>query len=98
MDNIDHIAVQTKNIKKSVEWYKDMFKCNVLFQDETWALIEFKNTKIALVVPEQHPPHIAIIRKNLEQYGTPVKHRDGSESVYIDSPDKNTFEYIRYPE
>ena len=98
MDNIDHIAVQTNNINESLKWYKDMFKCNVLFEDETWALIEFKNTKIALVVPEQHPPHIAIKRKNLEQYGNPVKHRDGSESVYIESPDRNTFELIRYPE
>ena len=68
MDNIDHIAIQSKNIKDSVEWYKNMFECNVLFEDETWALIEFKNTKIALVIPEQHPPHIAIKRKNLEQY------------------------------
>ena len=98
MDNIDHVAVQTNNIKESLEWYKKMFKCKVLFEDETWALIEFKNTKIALVVPEQHPPHIAIKRKNLEQYGNPTKHRDGSESVYIDSPDRNTFELIRYPD
>ena len=98
MDNIDHIAVQTNNIKESLEWYEKMFKCKVLFEDETWALIEFKNTKIALVVPEQHPPHIAIKRKNLEQYGNPKKHRDGSESVYIDSPDRNTFELIRYPD
>ena len=98
MDNIDHIAIQTNNIKESLKWYKNMFKCNVIFEDATWALIGFKNTKIALVVPEQHPPHIAIKRKNIEQYGNPVKHRDGSESVYIESPDRNTFELIRYPE
>ena len=98
MDKIDHIAIQTTNIQKSVKWYKDMFKCKVTFQDETWALIEFKNTKLALVIPEQHPPHIAVKRENLEEYGATVKHRDGSESVYIDSPDSNTFELIRYPE
>ena len=98
MDKIDHIAIQTTNIQKSVKWYKDMFKCKVTFQDETWALIEFKNTKLALVIPEQHPRPIAVKRENLEEYGAPVKHRDGSESVYIDSPDRNTFELIRYPE
>ena len=98
MDKIDHIAIQTTNIQKSVKWYKNMFKCKVTFQDETWALIEFKNTKLALVIPEQHPPHIAVKRENLEEYGAPIKHRDGSESVYIDSPDMNTFELIRYPE
>ena len=68
MDKIDHIAIQTTNIQKSVKWYKDMFKCKVTFQDETWALIEFKNTKLALVIPEQHPPHIAVKRENLEKY------------------------------
>ena len=98
MDKIDHIAIQTTNIQKSVKWYKDMFKCKVTFQDETWALIEFKNTKLALVIPGQHPPHIAVKREKLEEYGAPIKHRDGSESVYIDSPDRNTFELIRYPE
>ena len=98
MDKIDHIAIQTKDINESVNWYTKTFRCNVLFQDETWALIEFNNIKLALVVPEQHPPHIAVKRRNLEKYGNPVKHRDGSESVYINSPDKNVFELIRYPE
>ena len=97
MDNIDHIAIQTDSISKSVSWYKSMFECEVEFEDNTWALLKFANTKIALVVPDQHPPHIAVKRENLEKYGNPVKHRDGSESVYIDSPDKNTFELIRYP-
>ena len=98
MDKIDHIAIQTKNINESVIWYTKTFSCDVLFQDDTWALLEFNNIKLALVVPEQHPPHIAVKRRNLEKYGIPVKHRDGSESVYINSPDKNVFELIRYPD
>ena len=97
MDKIDHIAIQTHSIKESINWYKTMFDCEVEFEDSTWALIKFENTKLALVIPDQHPPHIAIKRKNLEKYGSPVKHRDGSESVYVDSPDENTFELIRYP-
>ena len=97
MDKIDHIAIQTEDINSSVKWYTNTFSCDVLFQDDTWALLEFNNIKLALVVPEQHPPHIAVKRENLEKYGNPVKHRDGSESVYINSPDKNVFELIRYP-
>ena len=81
---------------------KKILLCNYfidLFRDIIFkcALIKFENTKLALVIPDQHPPHIAIKRKNLEKYGSPVKHRDGSESVYVDSPDENTFELIRYP-
>ena len=97
MDKIDHIAIQTTSIKSSVLWYKKMFKCEIEFEDDTWALLKFENTKLALVVPEQHPPHIAIKRENIEDFGTPVKHRDGSESVYVESPDSNKFELIRYP-
>lgn len=97
MDSIDHIAIQTESIKDSINWYKKMFSCEVEFQDDTWALLKFKNTKLALVIPSQHPPHIAIKRNNLEKFGSPVRHRDGSESVYVESPDSNTFEFIRYP-
>ena len=71
MDKIDHIAIQTDSIEKSINWYKMMFDCEVEFEDSTWALIKFENTKLALVIPDQHPPHIAIKRKNLEKYGSP---------------------------
>lgn len=82
MDRIDHIAVQTESITDSVKWYKEMFSCEVEYEDASWALLKFENTKLALVVPNQHPPHIAVKRDNLESFGSPVKHRDGSESVF----------------
>ncbi|MDA9946434.1 VOC family protein [Candidatus Marinimicrobia bacterium] len=97
MDSIDHIAVQTDSIIDSVKWYKEMFSCEVEYEDDSWALLKFENTKLALVIPNQHPPHIAVKKDNLESFGSPVKHRDGSESVYVKSPDNNTFELIRYP-
>ena len=48
LDTIDHIAIQTKDIKESVAWYTRTFTCDVIFQDETWALLEFNNIKLAL--------------------------------------------------
>ena len=45
MDNIDHIAIQTNSIKESLNWYRETFSCKVLFEDSTWALIKFQNTK-----------------------------------------------------
>ena len=68
MDKIDHIAIQTVSIKDSVLWYKKMFKCEIEYEDDSWALIKFENTKLALVVPDQHPPHIAINRENIEDF------------------------------
>ena len=59
MDYIDHIAIQVKNIKKSLNWYLKNFKCKKIYADDTWAFIEFENTKLALVTKLEHPPHFA---------------------------------------
>ena len=61
-------------------------------------MLEFANIKLALVLPDQHPPHIAVSYDEIEEYGTPKKHRDGSEYVYIEDIDENVFELIRYLE
>ena len=47
MDKIDHIAIQTKNIDDSVTWFLKKFKCSVIYQDDSWAMLEFKNMKLA---------------------------------------------------
>ena len=57
---IDHIAVESNDISKSVEWYSQKFDCEIKHQDDTWALLGFDNISLALVTPGEHPPHIAI--------------------------------------
>jgi len=96
MDKIDHVAIQTEDIDKSVKWFLKKFKCDVKYQDKTWAMLEFENMKIALVLPDQHPPHIAITCDDIEKHGKPGKHRDGSDFLYIEGLDENIFELIRY--
>ena len=93
---IDHLALCTDDIAKSVTWYTDNFSCDILYQDESWAMLEFENIKLALVLPGQHPFHFAIVKDNIESYGTPIKHRDGSVSVYIKDYSGNTIEIIKY--
>ena len=97
MDKIDHIAIQTKNIDDSVTWFLKKFKCSVIYQDDSWAMLEFKNMKLALVLPDQHPPHIAISCVDIEEQGKPGKHRAESEFLYIKDINENVFELIRYP-
>lgn len=96
LDTIDHIAITVTNIKDSVDWYLEQFHCRVLYQDNTWALLEYNNLKLALVIDREHPPHFAIISETPEQYGRLSKHRDGSHSVYIEDPDSNHIEMIKY--
>ena len=95
-DIIDHLSVCTDDISKSVIWYKDNFSCDILYQDDSWAMLEFENIKLALVLPEQHPFHFAILKDDVEKYGIPTTHRDGSVSVYIKDRSGNNIEILRY--
>jgi catechol 2,3-dioxygenase-like lactoylglutathione lyase family enzyme len=92
-DYLHHVAVAVSNVKETVEWYVRHFACQVTYQDETWALVKFANVSLAFVIPEQHPPHIAILGSP-GSYGNPVKHRDGTRSVYVRDPAGNNVEIL----
>jgi len=93
LDTLHHVAISVSNIKETVDWYTKRFGCKVNYQDETWALVEFANVQLAFVLPEQHPPHIAVIG-DPAQYGEPKTHRDGTRSVYVKDPAGNNIEIL----
>lgn len=93
-DPLDHIAISVSDIAAAVDWYVQQFRCEVAYQDETWALLRFANIQLALVIPEQHPPHLAIRRPDAEQFGNLVTHRDGTRSCYIKDPAGNAVEIM----
>ena len=92
MEKIDHIAIVVTNIKHAVKWYTDHHNCKVNHEDNSWAELQFENIKLALVLPQDHPPHIAFEDDTIE--GT--EHRDGSESVYDHDTFGNIIEKIKY--
>ena len=94
-DIIHHIAIQVKNIQRAIEWYTKNFNVKVTYQDDTWAMLQFKNIKLALVIPEQHPAHIAIESREAEQFGVLTKHRDGTQSVYSSDSEDNVIEVMK---
>lgn len=98
LDQIHHIAIQIEDLEKSVEWYKSNFDCEVVYRDESWSLIKFENISLALVLPDQHPPHFAVTRKDITAFGTPKPHRDGTSSVYIQDPSGNNVEMLKLAE
>jgi hypothetical protein len=95
MDRIDHIAISVTDIANSVEWYRQRFDCKVLYQDATWAMLEFANIKMAMVVEEQHPPHIAFVSPEAAKWGELKGHRDGTKSVYLSDPAENAVEIVQ---
>ncbi len=94
LDSLHHIAIQVKNIAESVSWYRETFACEVVYQDSTWAMLKFANTNLALVIPEQHPPHLGFSCSSASQYGELKTHRDGTRSIYISDPSGNTVELM----
>ena len=93
MESIDHIAIVVTNINHAVNWYTKNRDCEVIYQNETWADLQFENIKLALVLPQDHPPHIAFEDNSIE--GT-EHHRDGSESIYEHDTFGNIIEKIKY--
>ena len=96
LDIIDHIAIPVSDLKKSLNWYLENFKCKEIYSDDSWAFIEFKNTKLALVSNDEHPPHFAILNNLKKHKKGIVRHRDGSFSKYIKDKDSNFIELIKY--
>tara|TARA_R110000824_G_scaffold273877_3_gene462526 strand:- start:5878 stop:6180 length:303 start_codon:yes stop_codon:yes gene_type:complete len=94
----DHIAVNVKDIEKSIEWYVENLEADITYQDNTWALMTIGGIKLALTVPSQHDPHIAFKVKDISQFNDDeIKvHRDGVKYVYKRDPDGNCIEWVCY--
>ncbi len=95
MERLHHIALPVTDIEKAVLWYEKNFDVRKIYADSTWALLAFDNVALALVLPGQHPAHIAVERENIERYGHLSKHRDGTASVYVTDPWGNAVEYLQ---
>lgn len=95
MDRIDHVAVQVDDVDRALAWYTARFDCTVEYRDSTWAFVRFENMALALVLPGQHPPHIAVL--TADAGADAVTHRDGTRSVYLTDADGNSVELLERP-
>lgn len=94
LDTLHHVAIAVPDVGQAVDWYTKTFQCRIDYQDATWALLAFANLKLALVVPEQHPPHLAFVHPEAEKFGQLKPHRDGTRSVYVRDPAGNAIELM----
>ena len=101
----DHIAHQVPDIADAVEWQRRIVPgTRVLYQDDTWALVDAAGARIAFVLPEQHPGHIAYrvgdaeLEELAARHGQPIaEHRDATRSIYVRGPGDLCVEIIAYP-
>lgn len=101
----DHVAQQVPDIAAAIEWQtRAVPGTRVIHQDATWGLVESGGARMAFVLPEQHPNHVAyrVDAEELERVAAandvPIAtHRDGTRSVYLDGPGALRTEIIHYP-
>jgi len=95
LDKLHHVALAVSSIEDAIAWYTGTLRCRVVYQDETWAMLELDNVRLALVTRDQHPPHIGFMRPDAERFGRLRPHRDGTRSVYIQDPSGNAVEILQ---
>ena len=94
LDRIEHVAIAVTDVAAAVAWYTATLRCTVTYQDATWAMLKFSNLELALVIPEQHPPHLAVANPNAGAFGLLKTHRDGTRSTYVKDPAGNAVEIM----
>lgn len=104
MFELDHVAIQTRDVPALVKHYTENFGAQVLYADATWAFLRVGQGKLALVSPDQHPPHVAFrvdeatLQAAAARAGTSIDtHRDGTRGIYVPDPSGNVLELICYP-
>jgi catechol 2,3-dioxygenase-like lactoylglutathione lyase family enzyme len=91
---MDHVAISVGEIAPTLEWYRRTFQCEIIYQDGTWALVQFANIKLALVARSHHPPHLGFVTPQASDFGQLKEHRDGTKSVYVKDPAGNSVELL----
>ena len=93
-DSLHHVACTFRIVPVAVQWYQSRFRCEITYEDETWALLRFSNSDLALIRGGDHPPHIGIVTETALEVGPMTTHRDGTQSVYITDPSGNAVELL----
>ena len=66
MEKIDHIGIVVNNVKRAAMWYTEHFDCKIKKEYKNWILLEFENVDLALVLPHEHPQHIAFVDESIK--------------------------------
>lgn len=102
----DHVAQQVPDVAQALAWWQRTVPgATVLYADDSWGLLEAGGARLAFVVAEQHPDHVAFAvesaeleRLAAEHEAAIATHRDASRSFYLEAPGGHRVEVIAYPD
>jgi hypothetical protein len=104
--NFDHVAQCVSDVGAALDWWRRMVPgAIVLYEDETWGLLAAGGAKLAFVLEQEHPDHLAfkvsgeeLDRLAAEHDAEIAVHRDGSRSFYAAAPGDHQVEIVAYPD
>jgi len=102
----DHVAVQVPDVAAAIAWWRGLVPgATVVYEDDSWALMQAAGARVAFVSANEHPDHLAYsvscseLERLAEKHGSEIaSHRDGSRSFYLDAPGGHGVELIAYPD
>jgi len=102
----DHVAQPVPDIAAALAWWQRAVPgAQVLYADDTWGLLEAGGARLAFVMADQHPYHLAfkVSTEELERLAAEHEaqiavHRDDSRSFYLEAPGDARVEIIAYPD
>ncbi len=102
----DHVAQPVPDIAAAIAWWQTTVPgARVLYADATWGLLEAGGAKLAFVMADQHPHHLAFkvsaaeLERLAAEHGAQIAvHRDASRSFYLEAPGDARVEVIAYPD
>jgi catechol 2,3-dioxygenase-like lactoylglutathione lyase family enzyme len=100
----DHVALRVPDIAEALAWWQGKVPgATVLYEDDTWGLIEAGGARLAFVMADQHPDHLAFkvsadeLARLAQAEGASIDtHRDESRSFYTEAPGGHRVELIAY--
>ncbi len=104
LTTLHHFSITVPDVRDCVDGLKATLNCEVVELHDDWAFLRFANIFMAVLKTDgKHPPHIARVCGEsgwaylVGQGGyTPRRHRDGSESVYLETAIPNlALEFVR---
>ena len=98
---VDHVAIMVDDLELAEKWYIENVGGKVTHKQENYVRLKLENINLALLSSDfiTSKPHIGILCdkiENLPNFGSKVKHRDGTTGVYLKDPFGNNIEFIHY--
>jgi hypothetical protein len=91
---LHHIALCVPDIAPVVKRRVKTRNIDTVHQDQTWTLLDTENMSIVLILRSKHLPNVVFKSLEAKKYGDLTTHRNGTESVCVQDPFRNTLEFL----